>query len=96
MYISNGFVCAGNPVENIKISQIKVLPDMMMILTFSTGEQCLFDATILSGPVFEPLLNTEIFEGAKLDHGVVTWMDGDIDCAPEYMYEHSYEYSLVS
>ena len=22
-----------------------------------------------------------------------TWLDGDIDCAPEFMYKHSYEYS---
>ena len=30
-----------------------------------------------------------------LDHGVVTWKDGEIDCSPEYMYDHSYEYAKV-
>lgn len=24
--------------------------------------------------------------------GVVTWLDEEIDCAPEYMYTNSYEY----
>lgn len=96
MYISNGFVCAGEPTEVLKIEQIKVLPDMIMILTFSTGEQRLFDATVLSGPVFEPLKKVEVFSNARIEHGVVTWLDGEIDCAPEYMYEHSYEYSMVS
>ena len=96
MYISNGFVCAGEPTEVLKIEQIKVLPDMIMILTFSTGEQRLFDATVLSGTVFEPLKKVEVFSNARIEHGVVTWLDGEIDCAPEYMYEHSSEYSMVS
>ena len=28
----------------------------------------------------------------KIVHGALTWMDEEIDCAPEYMYEHSYAY----
>jgi hypothetical protein len=96
MYISNGYVCGGIPEEPLKIREVKVLSDMMLILTFSTGERRLFDASILRGTVFEPLKNPEIFSDAIIEHGVVTWMDGEIDCAPEYMYEHSYEYSMVS
>ncbi|MDD6570964.1 MAG: DUF2442 domain-containing protein [Thermoflexaceae bacterium] len=96
MYISNGYVCAGELTDFLKIENIKVLPDMIMILTFSTGEQRVFDATVLSGPVFEPLKEPDVFSGAKIEHGVVTWLDGEIDCAPEYMYKHSYEYSMVS
>ena len=34
----------------------------------------------------------EIFSNPKVVHGVVTWHNEEIDCAPEYMYEHSYEY----
>lgn len=96
MYISNGFVCGNQQSKMLKISEVKALDDMIMILTFSTGEKRLFDATILEGQIFEPLKNPEIFKKAKIEYGVVTWMDGNIDCAPEFMYEHSYEYSLVS
>ena len=64
----------------------------MMILTFSSGERRLFDAAILNGPVFEPLKNPEIFQDVSVEYGVVTWMNGEIDCAPEYMYQHSYRY----
>lgn len=94
MFIANGMVYGGEPQMPVKIQSVKVLDDMMMILTFTSGEQRLFDATILQGPAFQPLLDSTIFRGASVDHGVVTWMDGDIDCAPEYMYAHSYEYSL--
>lgn len=92
MFSLNGIVYASEKTENIQIASVKPLDDMMMILTFSTGEQRLFDATILTGPAFKPLSDENIFKNCKIVDGVVTWMDEDIDCAPEYMYENSYAY----
>ena len=68
---------------------------MIMLVSFSTGEKRLFDATILQGEVFEPLKKEDVFKNPVIDHGVVTWDDGNIDCAPEFMYDNSYEYSMV-
>ena len=82
MYYKDGYVYGGQPQGTLRIEKVKPLDDMMMILTFSTGEQRLFDATLLQGPVFRPLQNPAVFKTAAVDHGVVTWMDGDIDCAP--------------
>ena len=96
MYISNGIVYGGEPMESIKIISIKPLNDMIMLLTFSSGETRLFDATILSGEVFEPLKNEKVFQNPVIDHGVVTWLNGEIDCAPEYMYENSYAYDTMA
>ncbi len=92
MFVLNGIVCASEKQENIQVVSAKPLDDMMMLLTFSTGEQRLFDATVLSGPAFQPLADENNFKNCKVVDGVVTWMDEDIDCAPEYMYEHSYSY----
>ena len=36
------------------VNSAKPLDNMMMILIFSTGEQRLFDATILTGSAFQP------------------------------------------
>jgi len=96
MYEYNGYVYGGKPAESLKVINIKVLPDQMMVVEFSNGEKRLFDATILSGPVYEPLKNEIVFKTAKVDHGVVVWNNGEIDCAPEYMYDNSYEYASVS
>ncbi len=95
MFIMNGIVYASECPDELQIVDVKPLEDMMMILTFSTGEQRLFDATILSGSAFEPLSNPEIFNACKIVHGIVTWMDEEIDCAPEYMYKNSYPYSNI-
>ena len=96
MFVMDGIIYGGRPKETIKISKVKVLPDKIMLLTFSTGETRLFDATILTGEVFEPLNDKKVFENVTIDHGVITWADGSIDCAPEFMYDHSYEYTAVS
>lgn len=91
MFTLDGIVYASEKPENISILSAKPLDDLMMILTFSTGEQRLFDATILTGPAFEPLKNEDIFKDCKVVDGIVTWLNEDIDCAPEYMYQNSYE-----
>ena len=95
MYIIDGIAYAKEEQEFIEVVDVKVLDDMILILKFNTGEQRVFDATILNGEVFKPLRDKKIFNNVQIDCGVVTWMDGDIDCAPEYMYENSYEYSRV-
>ncbi len=96
-YLSEGIVYGSEPQEMIKILKIKILPDFVMLVTFSNGKTRLFDANVLDGEVYKPLGDHKVFENTVIDHGVVTWLDGKIDCAPEYMYAHSYEYpSAVS
>ena len=93
MYFSNGFVYGGTPVELMKITKVKPLDNMMLLLTFSSGEQRLYDTSqLLKYPIFEPLRDKEVFSHPELDHDVVTWLDGELDIAPESMYENSYPY----
>lgn len=95
MYTVNGIVYGGKLEKPIKVIKVKVLQDKILLVTFSTGETRLFDASILKGKVFEPLENEDVFKEVYVDFGVVTWNNGTIDCAPEFMYENSYEYSEV-
>ena len=37
----------------------------MLLLTFSSGEKRIFDATQLTGPAYEPLKDIKIFENFK-------------------------------
>jgi len=92
MFEVNGILYADSPKDMLKITNAKITGKQMMLLTFSSGEQRVFDASILNGEVFEPLKEDSIFRDFKISHGVITWMDEEIDCAPEYMYEHSYPY----
>ena len=92
MFTLNGIVYASEKPENIQILSAKPLDDMMMLLTFSTGEQRLFDATILNGPAFAPRSDEKIFKDCKIVDGVFKLMFEDIDCATVYMYDHIFAY----
>lgn len=91
MYIINGVVYGGEPAESMQIISVQPLDDMIMLIKFSTGETRLFDAAILNGKVFEPLKQEKIFKNPVIERGVITWGNGNIDCAPEFMYSNSYE-----
>ena len=93
MYYNNGFVYGGEATTGTRIDSVKPLDDMIMLITFDSGEERLFDASILTGPAYAPLYEKSVFMSPEIDHGVVTWANGTIDCAPEFMFKNSYEYS---
>lgn len=95
MFEVNGIVYANQFKDSLKVTDAKVTDRLMMLVTFSTGEKRVFDATILTGPAFKPLEDESVFKDFKIVHGALTWMNEEIDCAPEYMYEHSYAYDEI-
>lgn len=95
MFEIDGILYAGEQAENIKIKKAKVLTGKIMLLTFNTGEQRLFDTTELKGSAFESLKEEEILKDFSLFHGVLTWENGSIDCSSEYMYANSYKYTMM-
>ncbi len=96
MYMINDICYAGELSEGIKITDVKPLRGGIMLVTFSTGEERLFDTTELQGSAFEPLRDERIFSNPVLFHGVITWKNGEIDIAPETVYNNSYAYDSIA
>lgn len=96
MYIIEDICYAGEMRENIKVIDAKPMRGGMMLVTFSTGEKRLFDTTLLTGPAFAPLADEAVFNHPVLFHGVITWKDGEIDVAPEMVYQNSYQYDCMT
>ncbi len=92
MYIVNDVCYAGELQAGIKVTAVKPLRGGMLLVTFSTGEKRLFDTTKLQGAAFAPLADEKIVSEPTLFHGVITWMNGQIDIAPETVYRDSYAY----
>ena len=93
MYIIDDVCYAGEAVSDIKVKEATVLRGSMLLITFSTGEQRLFDATLLTGSAFKPLKDEKTLADFTIFHGVMTWMNGEVDIAPETMYADSYPYT---
>lgn len=51
------------------------------------------DGELLAGSAFEPLKDEKILSEFIIFHGVMTWLNGEIDIAPETMYADSYPYT---
>ena len=49
----------------------------------------------ISEVVFEPLKDPDVYLHPNIEYGILTWKNGEIDCAPEYLYNHSYEYTMM-
>lgn len=92
MYIIDDICYAGEMTDDIKVVQAVPLRGRMMLVTFSTGEQRLFDTTQLKGPAFAVLDDEKIFSHPVIFHGVITWDNGNLDVAPEMVYQNSYPY----
>ena len=90
MYIREGIVYADDPKPVIKICGVRPLADYKIWLRFTTGEAKVFDfKPFLSKPAFEPLKDEKVFKSVYIDYGITVWNDGDIDIAPEFLYENS-------
>jgi hypothetical protein len=90
MYVVDGIAYAGDMTAPITVVSVRVLESYVLWLRFSTGEVKIFDFTpLLDSKVFQPLRDMNLFRDVYLDYGVTVWNEGDIDIAPEYLYEHS-------
>lgn len=95
MYVIDDICYAGSPTEEVRIAEAKPLQGGMLLVSFASGEKRLFDATAIEGPAFEPLRQEVAQRTVAVFHGFLTWLDGQIDLAPEYVYEHSVAYDEV-
>lgn len=96
-FAPNGIAYAGELQPGMKVEGAKVVNNLSMLVTFSTGETRLFDASrLVEKPAFAVLADYDVFRDFRIDHGVVTWEQGDIDIAPEAMYEMSFPYEQVA
>jgi hypothetical protein len=77
-------------IENslIWVTSAKTAAGHKLELTFNDGSVKIFDCTPLIEryKIFEPLKNEFVFENFSLDGWTVTWLDGQIDIAPEYLF----------
>lgn len=93
MFIKDGIAYAGEKTPVIKVSGIRPMENYLLWIRFNTGEAKVFDLKpLLDSPAFAPLKDESLFRGVYIDYGVSVWMDGEIDIAPEYLYQNSIAY----
>lgn len=88
MYVIDGIAYAGEPNKPIQAVSVRPLDGRTLWIRFSTGEEKTFDfAPLLDQPAFAPLRDRQNFQSVYVDYGVPLWLDGQIDIAPEKLYD---------
>jgi hypothetical protein len=91
MHIINGIAYAGEPKQPVRVEAVCALDGWMLRLRFSTGEVKIFDfSPLLDAPCFRPLQDESLFRSVSLYHGVPVWLDGEIDIAPERLWQDGF------
>lgn len=72
-----------------RVSRVTALDGFKLDITFSDGTHGVADLSgDLSGPL-GALRDPELWQQARVQHGVVTWSD-DLDMAPEFLYARAH------
>ena len=75
----------------IWVKEAEVSFDYSLNIVFSDGSKKSFDfkPLIEKNALYKPLKDKKVFDNFKLDGWTVSWADGTIDIAPEYLYDNS-------
>jgi hypothetical protein len=74
----------------IGVDAVVPMDDYQLHLVFSTGEAKIFDMKpYLKRKPFVPLQDKSVFANATLASGDISWCNGEVDIAPETLYEKS-------
>jgi hypothetical protein len=72
------------------VISVKAAADFQLELEFTNGEQRRFDMKpLLKMKPWNCLVNLKLFETVQVNYGTVTWLNGEIDVAPETLYDRS-------
>ena len=89
MTTSDGWCFADNAEQMLSIVSAENLGDYKLKVAFNDGLERVFDGrSLLSGEVFAPLADEAKFADFCLDGETLTWMNGTLDIAPEFVREH--------
>ena len=89
MFEENGIVYADNSEPTLKIIDVGFPGGWDVEATFNNGDRRVTDfSPLLSSAAFVPLTDQSVFRTGKLEYGTITWCDGSIDIAPEWVYDH--------
>ena len=90
MYIIDGIAYAGERPTPVRAKSIQPIDDYKLYIKFSNGENRIFDfKPLLDMPCYKPLKDIEVFRRVYIECGTAVWNNGDIDIAPETLFEES-------
>lgn len=90
MFIKDGMAHADNQEVELEVKRIEYIAENKFKVVFSTNEEKIFDISpLLNSQAFSILKENDNLSKVSLEYGVPSWLDGQIDLSPDYIYSHS-------
>ena len=98
MIVRDGKCYADDLKQVLRITSVENLGNYQLRVVFSDGSLRRFDGHKLlsEGVVFSPLADESVFNSYALDYETLTWLNGEIDISPDYVYLNSSEVRKVA
>ena len=98
MIVRDGKCYADDMKPILRITSVENLGHFQLNVAFSDGSFRRFDGRKLlaEGVVFAPLADEAVFNSYALDYETLTWLNGEIDISPDYVYLNSTELRKVA
>ena len=89
MLVKDGICHASSGATPLHVIDCVALGGHSLRFEFNEGTVLNVDLEpLLSYPIFKRLADETVFSRFSIDHEVVTWCDGEINIAPEWLFEH--------
>ena len=93
MFVKDGVAYASTFQNEIKVTNVKIVGELSLLITFSSGEEKIFDMLyLIQYPVYQKLKDIEYFNTVRIENRILVWGEGELDIAPSEVYNNSYEY----
>jgi len=77
----------------LEVKEVEVCDFYQLVVTFDNDEQRLFDGEeLFEMPAFQILKDYKKFKTARVENGVVVWLDGELDISPAFLYKRGEVY----
>ena len=88
MIVENGICYADNRSPCLNVIDACLVDGHTLDVQFNSGETKRVDFTeLFQTPAFTSLKNDKVFSHFRIEFGTITWENGSIDVAPEYLLE---------
>ena len=98
MIVKDGICYPDNPAAEplLSVAGCSVVGNSTLRVRFNSGDVRIVDISpLFEFPALKPLGNPEILRAFSIDHGILNWLDGELDIAPEWLFDHGVPPGIV-
>ena len=89
MIVKDGICYPDDMKPALSVVGCSVLDERHLRICFNSGDVRVVDVSpLFSIEALSPLGDPAVLRSFSIDHGILSWKDGELDIAPEWLFDH--------